>query len=252
MKKTLLILAILAAFWGNSQTPDRRWNVGIHGGATQYAGDLGSSFYKFDQAYYGHIGLSVSRYLTRHLDASLFLTQGELGYLKGGIIDAEARNNFLIRLSTANIFLRYNFFRPEALLRPYVGAGVSFIFQQGIGDSYVKRNMYDFALPTLAAGLNIRITSWMNVQLQETFMHTSADDVDFRISGINDLYLLHSVGLTFNLGALDRSNGEMTGVGERIDKCPEKLKQPRNKESKREARKAKKLKSNGNGSRKTA
>ncbi len=29
----------------------QKWNIGLHGGITQYAGDMGSDLYKFDQAW---------------------------------------------------------------------------------------------------------------------------------------------------------------------------------------------------------
>jgi OmpA-OmpF porin, OOP family len=250
MKKLLFVVcACIMMLAASSQNSEKRWSVGIHGGRNQYAGDLGSGFYRFDRAFYGHAGFSVSRYLTRHFDASLFFTRGEMGYQKEGISDPVLPNGFLVRLTTANLLLRYNFFRPEARVRPYVAGGLAMMFQQGIAESYVKRNSYDFALPSVAAGINFRITSWLGIQLQELFMHTTADDVDFRIGGINDLYLFHSLGVTFNFGDFGRMRGEeMTGVGERIDKCPDKLRQPRNKESRREARKTKKgKKHNGNG-----
>jgi len=80
MKKTILLCAgLLIACFTKSQTQDRKWNIGFHGGLTQYNGDRGQNFYATDQAAYGFAGLSVSRYLGKHFDASLFLTRGELG-----------------------------------------------------------------------------------------------------------------------------------------------------------------------------
>ncbi|MBK7389876.1 MAG: hypothetical protein IPI23_12660 [Bacteroidetes bacterium] len=45
------------------QTIDKKWNIGFHGGAEQYNGDLGNGFYKTDLPFYGFGGVSFSRYL---------------------------------------------------------------------------------------------------------------------------------------------------------------------------------------------
>jgi OmpA-OmpF porin, OOP family len=61
--KKILLLCICFAFTliTYAQTEDKKWNIGLQGGITQYAGDLGSDFYKFDQAWYGFGGLTFSR-----------------------------------------------------------------------------------------------------------------------------------------------------------------------------------------------
>jgi hypothetical protein len=48
----------------NAQTEDKKWNIGLHGGITQYKGDLGSDFYKFDQSWYGFGGIYEGAKLT--------------------------------------------------------------------------------------------------------------------------------------------------------------------------------------------
>ena len=81
MKKLLLLFTCLAfTFIVKAQTEDKKWNIGLHTGVTQYQGDLGNNFYKTDKAFYGFGGLSVSRYLGRHFDANLLLTKGTIGY----------------------------------------------------------------------------------------------------------------------------------------------------------------------------
>ena len=80
MKKIVLLCAgLLIACITKSQTEDRKWNIGLHGGITQYNGDRGQGFYNEGQAAYGFASVSVSRYLGKHFDVSLFLTRGEIG-----------------------------------------------------------------------------------------------------------------------------------------------------------------------------
>ena len=48
MKKILLLCICLAfTFISKAQTADKKWNIGLHGGVTQYQGDLGNNFYRF-------------------------------------------------------------------------------------------------------------------------------------------------------------------------------------------------------------
>jgi OOP family OmpA-OmpF porin len=219
MKKILLTCAAFITFVSaNSQNADNKWNVGVHGGASQYNGDLGNGFYNFNQAFYGHAGISVSRYLTRHLDATVFLTRGEIGYLQHyDPMTGIATGNFRLRHTTGNLLLRYHFFSPETFIRPYVFVGAGALRQTSLSDNVIGGG-FDFALPTAGGGVNFRLGPYFNIQLQEMFMLTTADDVDARVNGMNDMYLFHSVGVTFNIPKL--SPRGQTGVGDQIDKCP--------------------------------
>jgi hypothetical protein len=76
-------------------------------------------------------------------------------------------------------------------------------------------------LPQAGAGINLRIFKWLTFQIQETFVYTNADDIDFRSGGFNDMYLYHTAGLIFTPGKLGKiGENEPEGVGDLIDKCP--------------------------------
>lgn len=80
MKKLLLLIACALTISTYSQTEEKKWNVGFYGGITQYNGDKGMNFYSTDQpATYAFASVSISRYLGKHFDASVFFTRGELG-----------------------------------------------------------------------------------------------------------------------------------------------------------------------------
>ncbi len=49
-KRFLLCMCFALTLITSAQTEDKKWNIGLHGGITQYRGDLGSDFYKFDQS----------------------------------------------------------------------------------------------------------------------------------------------------------------------------------------------------------
>lgn len=219
MKRIVLLCAgLLIACIAISQTEDRKWNVGLHGGFTQYNGDRGQGFYNEGQATYGFASVSVSRYLAKHFDVSLFLTRGEVGNIEplSPWSPPGDQNRFLTRLNTANLILRYNILSSKYVLRPYLYAGVGGIMHEDY--QTVNDERYDYALPSFGGGLNIRLTPVISLQLQESFMYTTADDIDFETGGANDGYLYHTAGLTFNIGK--KKDADKDGVADRDDQCP--------------------------------
>src|SRR4051812_24121033 len=106
MKKILFVVCYLLSLLKiDGQTKEEKWNLGFHGGISQYSGDLGQGWYSTTQAVYGFAGISVSRYLNKQLDLSLFLTRGQLGYLAARDVSSNLDYNFRVNLTTANILL---------------------------------------------------------------------------------------------------------------------------------------------------
>ncbi|MBK6346142.1 MAG: OmpA family protein [Bacteroidales bacterium] len=212
MKKLLLVLIGLAfALSINAQTADKRWNIGLHGGAIQYNGDLGNDFFRTDQAFYGFGGLSFSRFLGNRLDVSLLLTKGETGYMG-------ETSRFRHQLTTGTINFRLNLIGADYFVRPYLFAGGGvMMFANTLTD--VKNNeKFDFAAPSFGAGLNLRLGKAVTLNLQETIMYSSSDERDDVVKNSNDFFLFHSVGLTFNFG--QKKDADNDGIADRLDKCP--------------------------------
>lgn len=221
MKKLLLIgCCFLTAGAIKGQTPDKKWNIGFHGGLTQYNGDKGQSWYTTKQAAYAFGGVSVSRYLGRFADITIFGNKGEIGNIEelnpGNPERTGPERHFLTSFTTASLALRINLTPPEMPLRPYIFAGASAIYYE---KKYtVNREIYSYAAPTGGFGLNIQMGRVVSLQLQETFMYTGTDYLDNEIKGLNDSYLMHTVGLTFNLGK--KKDADKDGIADRLDKCP--------------------------------
>lgn len=211
MKKLLLISVCLAfAFLVNAQTIDKKWNIGLHGGLTQYKGDLGNDFYKTDMAFYGMGGISVSRYIASHFDVNLFVTKGTVGYNR-------ASGDFRRNLTTGTINFRFNILGPQSFVLPYVfvGGGVA-LFDKNLEITEPK---VDYIAPSFGGGVNFKLGQSVMLNLQETFMYSNADNRDGVEGNENDMYLLHSVGLTFNFGK--KKDTDLDGVSNYRDKCPE-------------------------------
>src|SRR5690606_18450112 len=154
MKKILLWFICLLFIAASAQTDEKKWNVGIHGGLAQYRGDLGNGFFNTDQASYGFAGLSVSAYIARHLDASLFFSRGELGYNNFDNMIAGRPNHFLVRHNTANLVLRFYLTGPQSIVRPYIFGGAGLIWYEKVYSNESEDFM--FSLPTGGFGFNFR------------------------------------------------------------------------------------------------
>src|SRR6187431_3302246 len=152
MKKNLLFCCLFfAALVSTAQSEEKKWNIGFHGGLTQYKGDIGNDFYRSDQASYGFAGLSVSRYLGKHFDASIFFTRGEVGYMDHNTVPTESKpNTFLIRNNTSNLLLRFNFTGPQAIIRPFIFIGAGVLWYEKVYE--VKTEDFQFSIPSFGGG----------------------------------------------------------------------------------------------------
>ena len=209
MKKIILFyLSLICIAQIYAQTADKKWNIGLHGGAMQYNGDLGNDFYKTDQALYGFGGLSFSRYLASQMDLNLLVTKGEIGH-------SSPEGNFFSGISTATLNFRFNFTGPDAVIRPYlfVGGGIMMFSVNPTTD----KSKTDFAAPSAGAGINFRLTESVMFQIQETYMYSGADDKDGVVAKSNDAFLQHTAGFTFNFGK--KQDADNDGVVDRKDKC---------------------------------
>lgn len=216
MKKLLfLCICIGFTFASSAQTEDKKWNIGLHGGFTQYNGDLGRDWYKTNSTNYGFGGVSVSRYLGKLFDANLMLSKGTLGYNSGSPI------GFKSDFNAATINLRFNIVAPEYIFRPYVIAGVgAMMFDNNIDFANEK---IDYVLPNVGAGLNIRVTPTIMFNIQQTFMYTNRDGRDHVNNNSSefktkDSFLQTMAGFTFNLGNSVDTDGD--GVSDKRDICP--------------------------------
>ncbi len=211
MKKLLFVcICVALTFAATAQTIDKKWNIGLHGGATQYKGDLGNDFYKTDMAFYGMGGLSVSRYIMSHFDLNLFVTKGTFGYYRES-------GNFKRNVTTATVNFRFNILNPESFVVPYlfVGGGVA-LFDKNLN---IEEKKVDYIAPSFGGGANFKLGKSVILNLQETFLYSNADNRDGAPEADeNDMFLFHSVGLTFNFGK--KKDADNDGISDYKDKCP--------------------------------
>lgn len=207
---------MIFTFTSNAQTEDKKWNIGLHGGVTQYHGDLGRDWYETSNTAYGFGGISVSRYLGKLFDANLLISKGTIGYNNG--TTAGFKSDF----NAVALNLRFNIVAPEYIVRPYLFAGVGAILFDN--DLNFHTENYDYILPNTGAGINFRLSPTIMLNLQETFMFSNKDRRDGVDNANGDLkkkdsYVTHMAGLTFNLGDTKDTDGD--GVSDKKDQCPD-------------------------------
>lgn len=210
MKKLLLLaICFASAFMAKAQTEDKKWNIGVFGGATQYRGDLGNDWYKTDMAFYGLGGVSVSAYLAKHFDITLMATKGKIGYNR-------SNGRFLNDVTTASLNLKLHLFGPQYVVRPYVFVGAGGMLYD---ENPAMKKRIDLAAPTTGAGFNIKLGPSVMLNIQETFMFARTDRRDgVTGGGKDDSYLSHTAGLSVNFGK--KKDADNDGVADRLDKCP--------------------------------
>ncbi len=211
MKKLLLIgFCVALTSIMSAQTIDKKWNVGLHGGFSEYNGDLGNGFYKMDLPLFPVGGLSVTRYLTGNFDLNLLATKGVIGYNPAPV-------KFRGGLTTATLNARFNVIGPQYAVRPYLflGGGVA-LFDK---DLTISEKKVDFITPSFGGGINFRLGPSVMLNLNEAFLYSNADDRDGATGNENDMYLLHTVGLTYSFG--NKNDADKDGVSDYKDKCPD-------------------------------
>lgn len=213
--RRLLFLFILlgTAFNTTAQTAQKKWNVSLNGGIIQYHGDLGRDWYQTDNTMYGFGGITVSRYLTSFLDASIYFNRGELGYHTDETFAPSFKSDF----SNVGFDLRLHLLPSEYLVRPFAQVGVGAILfdnQLNFHDEKI-----DGVLPSAGGGLTFRLSPSFTLTLHERFNFTNRDIRDGVEESKNDDFLMHTAGIGYNFGG--SNDADKDGVSDNKDKCPD-------------------------------
>lgn len=199
-----LLLLCLCNCSVNAQTRTYKNNFSAGFGIQQYNGDLGNSFFDFEEEWYGVARFGYDRYLTRSLDGQAVATIGDIGRCFDGVQPSEPILNLRSRFVTVGLNLKYKFangrlLREDARFAPYVYAGAALAHHQDIwrkGDLRVNEGFYT-AL-TGGVGLTYRLCSRLQITYNLGLGYFTSDRLDYITAGAHDLYLQNS--FSFGVG----------------------------------------------------
>ncbi len=186
-----------------AQTKSAPNNLAAGGGMEWYRGDLGNSFFDFEEEWYGFFSLAYSRYLSRSFDLRTAATIGEIGRCFDGVIRPEDPPILMLRsrLKTLGIALKYKLangylLREEAKVGPYIYLGAAFNHQRDIWTDQPRVNEGSYCSVNGGLGLVYRFARHLQLGYNLGLGYFTTDKMDFIASGGNDLYLQN----TFSLG----------------------------------------------------
>ena len=235
MKKLLTATAALGlaalsvAPDAHAQTSDRKTNLSVYYNWLQYHGDLGTEWFKSDKVMYGG-GLTLSQYIAPGLDIGLDLSYGRMTFAA----DPPKNRQFEYSGFKANVYnvgIPFKFklnngwaLKEDAFIAPYLVIQPDLFFASH--DFYSATGVKtggptQYALDIQgAAGIKFQFSDAVSLFVQTGQHYLFTDRID-GISGpgnLNDRYLQHKIGLSFNMGKA--KDEDMDGVPDKKDKCP--------------------------------
>lgn len=221
MKKLLLSITTLILSFSSiySQTTDNRFRIGLHTGAVEYLGELNRTNLNFGKAYRAQVGVSGAYAINRFLNLGIEGTMGSIGYL---VPDKHSFRANLIQ-GNANLKLKFNnglVLKEDARVRPYIylGLGVAnFSAQNDPNEEFVVPGT-DMA-KIYGLGLDFMLTSRLGLNYNLNVTNLTSDKRDGISLEFNDKYVMHTVGIVYNLGKAKDSDGD--GVNDTKDRCPD-------------------------------
>ncbi|PJJ58629.1 OmpA family protein [Hymenobacter chitinivorans] len=224
-----LTLLALAPRDGHSQNAEKKTGLSLYGSTLQYHGDLGTEWFKNDKIEFG-AGLKLSRYLTPGLDLGLDLSYGEMAFSADPPYNMnQAFSGF--RANVVNIGIPVTLklnngwaLKEDAFFAPYLSLAPGIFFASTdrfkvTGGTPDNRDLYAFDIHG-AAGIRLNFSSSVSAFIQTGQHYILTDQIDgiTEKGHINDRYLQHTAGLTFNFGKTIDTDGD--GVSDKKDKCP--------------------------------
>jgi len=227
----LYLLLVIGISASKAQTRDNPWALGIHTGISEYNGEMGNGFFKFDLTSHaiwnklgdnvwtdhynnpGMLGFSLSKFQSSMFDFDLRVFHGEAGYFKDSV-------TFFYRvMNYGDISARWKFLNSEtARFIPYLSLGFGLRNVPTVSEA-VDESIMDLIIP-VGLGVKIRATNRISVNVNTYFGLNFGDKVDATTTtSANDMLWHHTIGVAFNFGRSSRdSDGD--GVSDANDKCP--------------------------------
>jgi hypothetical protein len=222
MRKLILSLALLVYVVNVSSAQNRNfnWAIGVNAGISEYSGDLGNGFLKFDllpKRIYAdnkltltnskpvYLGISASKYYTNKVDFTLSASFGEHGIYNN--VNSYFYSKFIYLDATA----RWKFMgNDNAKFSPYLlgGLGMRRVNLKD-GNAYGKSSVMNAVIP-VGLGLNIRCEERILLNIQSHYAWTNGDIVEGNPAYTKfsfDQFWNHSIGVSYLFGKPSKVTG---------------------------------------------
>lgn len=186
-----------------SQTSDRKFSVGVYTGLVDYHGELSQKWFD-NNAYRGHIGLSLMYSLNPWLNVGISTNYGSFGHHVGassssdelGLSSKMFQTNAQLRLKFNNGVL----LEENSKLQPFIFVGTGFAdFREDLefrGQPLVVEGT-DWT-GNLGLGFSYMFTEMVGANYTLNYGMTNHDKRDGISNGYNDQYMQHSIGVNVN------------------------------------------------------
>ncbi|OGX90980.1 hypothetical protein BEN49_05730 [Hymenobacter coccineus] len=213
-----------------AQTADRKTAIGLHANATQYRGDLGNAFWKWDNMPYSG-GLDVTQYVGRWLDVRLDLDYTRLRFPQNEGTFNSTGQRFKAQAYQAGLGLKLKApIKDSFFLHPYLLVEPQFSWV--LADRYATPtgannfNRFGTFGGQVGGGLDFHLGESATFYVQATQAYLQAGDD--RLDGVNnnattfwdkhDRYIQLTAGVRANIVKAKDTDGD--GVADKKDKCP--------------------------------
>ncbi|AMJ65115.1 OmpA family protein [Hymenobacter sp. PAMC 26628] len=214
-----------------AQTADRKTAIGLHANATQYRGDLGDAFWKWDNMPYSG-GLDITQYVGRWLDLRLDLDYTRLRFPQNGGTFNSTGQRFKAQMYQAGLGFKLKapikdsfFLHPYLLVEPQFSWVLADRYATPTGPNNFNR--FGTFGGQVGGGLDFHLGESATFYVQATQAYLQASDE--RLDGVNnnattfwdkhDRYLQLTAGVRANIGKAKDTDGD--GVSDKKDKCPD-------------------------------
>lgn len=219
MKKILLFIAItMFGFFTSTnvkaQTEEYPISIGVIGGYTAYSGDIGSTLFNSDFAFYGHLGGELGFYLSKNLSLLFNYLRGDIGYRDG------VPGDFSGSFNGGSALFKVRFFKDESFFRPYLLAGFGANMYYGGPE---LTNSLD-GLVDAGAGFDFNLGKRIVLDLRFLGQYNISESIkndEPAPASVQkgDWVILTSAGLRYQFGFDKDTDGD--GIKDKKDECPE-------------------------------
>jgi len=217
--KNFLFFATVAVFGFftsanvKAQTEEYPISIGVIGGYTAYSGNIGSTVFKSDFAFYGHVGGELGFYLSKRFSLLFNYMRGDIGYV------ADVPESFSGSFNGGSALFKLRFFDDETFFRPYLlaGLGANMYYGPELTNSLN-------AVANAGVGFDFNLSKRIVLDLRLLGQYNLSENIQNNEPGVasvgeDDWTVLASIGLRYQFGFDKDTDGD--GIKDKKDDCPE-------------------------------